>query len=93
MQGQMMHRDLRIIDILTHAAEAHCDQGIVSARVEGDVHRQSYGQTSARVAQLAHALEGLGVGTGDRVGTLSWPRTCGETKGAWRDPSGRRRRT
>jgi fatty-acyl-CoA synthase len=72
MQGQMMHRDLRIIDILTHAAEAHGHQGIVSARVEGDIHRQSYGETLARVAQLAHALEGLGVGMGDRVGTLAW---------------------
>ena len=72
MQGQMMHRDLRIIDILTHAAEAYGDQGIVSARVEGDIHRQSYGQTLARVAQLAHALARLGVGTGDRVGTLAW---------------------
>jgi len=72
MQGQMMHRDLRIIDILTHAAEAHGDQGIVSARVEGDIHRQSYGQTLARVARLAHALEGLRVGRGDRIGTLAW---------------------
>ncbi|SEM62852.1 fatty-acyl-CoA synthase [Roseovarius tolerans] len=72
MQGQMMHRDLRIIDILTHAAEAHGDQGIVSARVEGDIHRQSYVETLARVARLAHALEGLGVGRGDRVGTLAW---------------------
>src|SRR6056297_4235299 len=72
MQGQMMHRDLRIIDILTHAAQAHGDQGIVSARVEGDIHRQSYGETLARVARLAHALEGLGVGRGDRIGTLAW---------------------
>ncbi|KNX40526.1 Long-chain-fatty-acid--CoA ligase [Roseovarius tolerans] len=72
MQGQMMHRDLRIIDILTHAAEAHGDQGIVSARVEGDIHRQSYGETLARVGRLANALEGLGVGRGDRVGTLAW---------------------
>lgn len=72
MQGQMMHRDLRIIDILTHVAQAHGDEGIVSARVEGDTHRQSYGETLVRVAQLAHALEGLGVGMGDRVGTLAW---------------------
>lgn len=72
MQGQMMHQPLRIIDILTYAAEAHGAEGIASARVEGDLHRQSYPQTLARVAQLAHALDGLGVQRGDRIGTLAW---------------------
>ncbi|MEI4232177.1 long-chain fatty acid--CoA ligase [Roseovarius sp. D22-M7] len=72
MQGGMMHRPLRIIDILTHAAEVTGDQGIVSARVEGDLHRQGYPETLARVAQLAHVLEALGVGQGDRIGTLAW---------------------
>jgi fatty-acyl-CoA synthase len=68
----MMHRDLRIIDILRHAAEAYGDQGIVSARVEGDLHRQSYAETLTRTGQLAHALRDLGIGTGDRVATLAW---------------------
>lgn len=72
MQGQMMHRPLRIIDILRHAAEAHGEEGIVSARVEGDLHRQSYPETLARAAGLAHALTALGVGMGDRVATLAW---------------------
>jgi acyl-CoA synthetase (AMP-forming)/AMP-acid ligase II len=62
----MMHRPLRIIDILTHAAEFCGDQGLVSARVEGDIHRQSYTATLARVAQLAHASRELG------IGTLAW---------------------
>jgi fatty-acyl-CoA synthase len=72
MQGRMMHRPLRIIDILTHAAEVYADQGIVSARVEGDVHRQRYPETLRRVAQLAHALDAPGLRTGDRIGTLAW---------------------
>jgi fatty-acyl-CoA synthase len=72
MHGLMMHRDLRIIDILRHAAEAHPQEGIVSARVEGGLHRQSYPQTLARSAQLAHALTGLGIAPGDRVATLAW---------------------
>jgi fatty-acyl-CoA synthase len=72
MQGRMMHRPLRIIDILTHAAEVTADQGIVSARVEGGIHRQTYPETLRRVAQLGHALGGLGVRTGDRIGTLAW---------------------
>jgi fatty-acyl-CoA synthase len=72
MQGAMMHRPLRIIDILRHAAEAHPEAGIVSARVEGDLHRQTYAQTLARAAALAYALTALGVRMGDRVATLAW---------------------
>lgn len=72
MQGLMMNRPLSIIDILTYAAEAHSDAGIVSARTEGDIHRQSYPETLARVGQLAHALRALGIGEGDRVATLAW---------------------
>lgn len=72
MQGQMMHRPLRIIDILLHAAEAHAAEGIVSARVEGDLHSQTYPQTLARAAQLAQALTALGLEPGDRIGTLAW---------------------
>lgn len=72
MQGQMMHMPLRIMDILHYAAEAHPGAGIVSLRTEGDLHRQSYGETLARAAQLAHGLAALGVGEGDRVATLAW---------------------
>ncbi len=72
MQGMMMHRDLRIIDILTFAAEAFPDQGIVSARDEGDVHRIGYPEVLDRVARLAQALQRLGIGVGDRVATLAW---------------------
>ena len=72
MKGMMQHRPLRIIDILTHAAEAFSDQGIVSARDEGDLHRQSYPETLARVARLAHALTAMGVKQGDRIATLAW---------------------
>ena len=72
MQGLMMHRDLRIIDILTFASEAFPDQGIVSVRDEGDLHRLSYPDILARTAQLAHALRALGVQTGDRIATLAW---------------------
>ncbi|MBC7133454.1 MAG: long-chain fatty acid--CoA ligase [Roseovarius sp.] len=72
MQGQMMHRPLQIIDMLRYAAQAFGQEGIVSARVEGDLHRQSYVQTLARTAKLAHALTRLGVARGDRVATLAW---------------------
>ncbi|MBQ0812506.1 long-chain fatty acid--CoA ligase [Roseovarius sp.] len=60
------------MDILLHAAEAHATEGIVSARVEGDLHSQTYPQTLARAAQLAQALTALGLEPGDRIGTLAW---------------------
>ncbi|WP_425072009.1 long-chain-fatty-acid--CoA ligase [Sagittula sp. S175] len=72
MQGMMMNMPLRIIEILDYAATAHPGGEIVSVRTEGDMHRQSYSQTYARVAQLAHGLAGIGVQPGDRVATLAW---------------------
>lgn len=72
MQGMMMQQPLRISDILTYAAEANPFAEIVSARTEGDIHRQTYAETLPRVCQLAHALRGLGVVLGDRVATLAW---------------------
>ncbi|QGX99942.1 fatty-acid--CoA ligase [Roseovarius faecimaris] len=72
MLGMMMHRDLRIIDILTFAAEAWPDQGLVSVMEDGGLHRQSYPETLDRVAQLAQALSALGIAEGDRVATLAW---------------------
>ena len=72
MLGMMQHHPLRIIDILTYAAEAFPDQGIVSVREEGDIHRICYPETLGRVAQLAQALRCIGIGMGDRVATLAW---------------------
>jgi acyl-CoA synthetase (AMP-forming)/AMP-acid ligase II len=72
MDGMMMHRDLRIIDILTFAAEAFPDQGITSVRDEGDVSVATYPQVLTRVGQLANALRRLGVDRGDRIATLAW---------------------
>ena len=72
MQAMMMNRPLLISSILDFAAEQHPNAEIVSVRTEGDLHRQTYRQTAARVAQLAHSLEAHGVKLGDRVATLAW---------------------
>ncbi len=72
MQGMMMHLPLRIIEILDYAAQAHPGGEIVSVRTEGDIHRETYAEAYARVAQLAHGLAALGIGDGDRVATLAW---------------------
>lgn len=72
MHGLMMHRPLLIGSILDFAAEQHPRAEIVSVRSEGDIHRQTYRDTAARVAQLAHGLETHGIRLGDRVATLAW---------------------
>jgi fatty-acyl-CoA synthase len=72
MLGMMMQRPLLISDIITYAAEMHPKGEIVSARTEGDIHRQTYAQTGKRVAQLANALRARGIDVGDRIATLAW---------------------
>ena len=72
MDGLMMHRPLLQSGLLDFAAESFPEARIVSRRVEGDLHRQSWVQTRARAVQLSFALEGLGVAPGDRVATLAW---------------------
>jgi fatty-acyl-CoA synthase len=72
MDAMMMNRPLSVIEVLRYAAESHGSREIVSVRTEGDLHRQSYAKTFARTGQLAHGLDALGVGQGDRVATLAW---------------------
>jgi fatty-acyl-CoA synthase len=72
LTGLMMHRPLLVTDILDYAAEVHPDQEVVSSTVEGPLHRAAYPELRRRIAQLAHALRGMGVAPGDRVATLAW---------------------
>ncbi len=72
MKGLMMHRPLKIADIITFAADTYPSSEIVSVRTEGDIHHTTYRETSARIAQLAHGLGKLGIREGDRVATLAW---------------------
>ena len=72
MLGQMMQQPLLISTLLTHAERHHGEREIVSRRVEGDLHRQTYRELAARSRRMANALAALGVGFGDRVATLAW---------------------
>lgn len=72
MKGMMMHRPLKIADLITFAADTYPDGEIVSVRTEGDIHRTTYRETAGRIARLAHGLRRLGVGEGDRIATLAW---------------------
>ncbi len=72
MQGLMMQQPLLVSALLEHAERHHGEREIVSRRVEGDLHRYTYRDLARRSRQLAAALQALGVGQGQCVGTLAW---------------------
>jgi fatty-acyl-CoA synthase len=72
MLGKMQHEELLISSLIDHAARSHPDVEIVSRTSEGAIHRSTYGEVELRARRLAAALTRLGVGTGERVGTLAW---------------------
>ena len=72
MQSLMQPHMLLISSLLTHAARHHGDGEIVSRSEEGDLHHTNWAETERRARRLARALAALGIGPGDRVGTLAW---------------------
>ncbi len=72
MQGQMQSQPLLISALIVHADRHHASTEIVSRRVEGDIHRTTWGEVARRSRQIANALDALHLGFGDRVGTLAW---------------------
>ncbi len=72
MLGLMQNQPLLISSLIEHAARHHGAVEIVSRRVEGDIHRTTYAQAAQRARQLAHALDGWGLGQGTRVASLAW---------------------
>ncbi len=72
MNGLMMNIPLMISSVIKHAEQFHGDTEIISCLTEGGVHRYTYSAAERRSRQLAKSLQSLGVGMGDRVGTLAW---------------------
>ncbi|WP_374641458.1 3-(methylthio)propionyl-CoA ligase [Hydrogenophaga sp.] len=72
MLGQMQSQPLLISNLIVHADRHHHCTEIVSRRVEGDIHRTTWGQVARRARQVANALDSLHLGFGERVGTLAW---------------------
>jgi fatty-acyl-CoA synthase len=72
LRGLMMDAPLMISGALEYGKVVHADRPIITRTVEGPIHRYTYAEAARRAAQLAHALDGLGVEDGDRVGTIAW---------------------
>ena len=61
---------LLVHKIIDHAALYHGQREVVTRSPEGPIHRTSYAEIARRAKRVAHALERLGIGSGDRVATL-----------------------
>jgi fatty-acyl-CoA synthase len=72
MHGMMMTTPLLITSLIQFAAKFHNDTEVVTCRVDGTLHRSTYGQIYERSQRLANALIELGVKPGDRVATVAW---------------------
>ena len=72
MLGLMQDQPLLISTLIEFADRHHRDGEIVSRRVEGDIHRYTWKDVAARSRRVANALDGLKLGTADRVATIAW---------------------
>jgi fatty-acyl-CoA synthase len=72
MSGLMMDYPLTLTHILERSAKLYPRKEIASRVADGSMHRYTYADFHRRVHRLAHALQGLGVKQGDRIGTLCW---------------------
>jgi fatty-acyl-CoA synthase len=72
MLGLMQSQNLLISGILKHGARHHAGGEVVSRTHDGTVHRYTWADVERRSRRLVRVLQTLGVGQGDRVGTLAW---------------------
>ncbi|MFC0186753.1 long-chain fatty acid--CoA ligase [Fictibacillus aquaticus] len=67
----MMNGSLTVGSMLERAERFFPKKEVVSRTLSG-IHRLTYKEIGSRTRRLASALEKLGVGRGDRVGTFAW---------------------
>jgi len=72
MLGQMMHKPLLISSLIEHAATYHGDTQIISVNTTGGIEETNWRGIAANARRLGSALEKLGLGAQDRVGTIAW---------------------
>jgi fatty-acyl-CoA synthase len=72
MLGLMQNQPLLISSLIAFAERHHGGVEIVSRRIEGDIHRYTWGGVAVRARQVAHALDGMNLQFSDRVATLAW---------------------
>ncbi len=71
IQSTMMDHPLTVTQLMHHGARVHADREVITW--QGDSARHvSFADTYERITRLASALERLGIGHGDVVGTFCW---------------------
>jgi acyl-CoA synthetase (AMP-forming)/AMP-acid ligase II len=72
LQGLMMDYPLTVDRILEHANRMFPHKKIKTRLPNGAMHEYTYADFHRRVKRLGNLLVGLGVTSGDRVGTFAW---------------------
>jgi fatty-acyl-CoA synthase len=72
MRGLMMETPLLITEIMRFAQRNYPDREVVSVTADSPRHRCTLADVFRRARQLANALGGMGLESGDRVATLAW---------------------
>ena len=72
MLGLMQTQSLMISGLLTHAARHHGTAEVISRTHESTTHRYTWTEVERQSRRLVRVLTKLGIGDGDRVGTLAW---------------------
>jgi fatty-acyl-CoA synthase len=72
LKGLMQNSPLMIASAIEHARVVHAARPFITRTVEGPIQHSTYGEVARRVAQLAHALDELGVKASDRIATIAW---------------------
>jgi fatty-acyl-CoA synthase len=63
---------LTITSMVDYAGRYHGTQEIVTRTIEGPIHRYTFADLRLRALKLGQALSTLGVGLGDRIGSLAF---------------------
>lgn len=66
------HHQLTTTSILRHGAQVHGDSEVITFQEGGTSRRATFLEVAHRAERLAAALQRLGIGEGDRVGTFAW---------------------
>lgn len=72
LQGLTSDYQLTLPTILQRAETLYGSKEIVTRRPDKSFHRHTYADFASRAKKLAVAIKGLGLESGDRVGTLGW---------------------
>ncbi|MYC84265.1 MAG: long-chain fatty acid--CoA ligase [Acidimicrobiia bacterium] len=72
MPPHMLDFPLLLSTLYERAVRIYPHQEIVSVDADGTLRRSTYGETDDRVRRLVAALDRLGIGRGEVVGTLAW---------------------